>query len=369
MAFDVPYPVDYGGVFDVFYKLDALQRAGIQIHLHCFEYGRGRQPELEKYCAEVHYYPRVIKPTAFLNGIPYIVSSRSHHKLPERLNADNYPVFMEGIHCTWFLYNHEIDSQRCHVRLMNVEHIYYAHLAGFEKDWLRKTYYRKEADWLKKYEKMLVNRGKFYAIGENDLKYFQTILGYSNIVHLPLFLKEQRVYRHNGKGNYCLYHGNLSVPENVYAVRWLVKHVASALPGVHFLFAGKNPASELVGLAEMASNIRIIANPAASEMEQLLVNAQIHLLPSFNKTGIKLKLIEALYFGRFCIVNKAGADGDDLQSCCLLAEDPEEFINHIRNHMDREVPEETYSHREHVLTSLFDNDRNAQFLIRSIWPA
>ena len=50
ISLNVPYPANYGGVIDVFYKIKSLHEAGVQIHLHCFDYGRGNQPELEKYC-------------------------------------------------------------------------------------------------------------------------------------------------------------------------------------------------------------------------------------------------------------------------------------------------------------------------------
>ena len=58
VCLDIPYPADYGGVFDLFYKITALHKHGIKIHLHCFEYGRGKQDELNKYCEEVNYYKR-----------------------------------------------------------------------------------------------------------------------------------------------------------------------------------------------------------------------------------------------------------------------------------------------------------------------
>ena len=48
ISFTVPYPVNQGGVYDVFYKLQALQEQGVRIHLHCFDYGRGEQPELNQ---------------------------------------------------------------------------------------------------------------------------------------------------------------------------------------------------------------------------------------------------------------------------------------------------------------------------------
>ena len=55
---DVPWPADYGGVVDLFYKIKALHEEGIKIKLHCFDYGRGKQNELNKYCEEVNYYER-----------------------------------------------------------------------------------------------------------------------------------------------------------------------------------------------------------------------------------------------------------------------------------------------------------------------
>jgi hypothetical protein len=50
VAFDVPFPANYGGVIDVFHKIKTFNQLGVKVHLHCFEYGRGNQPELEQYC-------------------------------------------------------------------------------------------------------------------------------------------------------------------------------------------------------------------------------------------------------------------------------------------------------------------------------
>ena len=32
VSFDIPYPPDYGGVIDIYYKIKALNSAGIKIH-------------------------------------------------------------------------------------------------------------------------------------------------------------------------------------------------------------------------------------------------------------------------------------------------------------------------------------------------
>ena len=55
VAFDVPFPADYGGVIDVYSRLKLLKEKGWEVHLHCFEYGRGEQEDLES-LIKVSYY-------------------------------------------------------------------------------------------------------------------------------------------------------------------------------------------------------------------------------------------------------------------------------------------------------------------------
>ena len=66
----------------MFYKIKALHELGIKIHLHCFEYGRGQQPELNKYCEEVFYYQREIIVSPY-PGIPNIFFNLSLKRFSE----------------------------------------------------------------------------------------------------------------------------------------------------------------------------------------------------------------------------------------------------------------------------------------------
>jgi len=50
VSLNIPWPADYGGVIDIYYKIKALNECGIKIILHCFEYERPRAPELETVC-------------------------------------------------------------------------------------------------------------------------------------------------------------------------------------------------------------------------------------------------------------------------------------------------------------------------------
>ena len=100
VSFNVPYPPDFGGAIDVFYKLKALSEAGVQIYLHTYEYGRGRPPELDKYCEKVYYYKRDRSFWKNLQLSPFIVTSRKNKELINNLIATGAPVIFEGIHTT-----------------------------------------------------------------------------------------------------------------------------------------------------------------------------------------------------------------------------------------------------------------------------
>ena len=58
IAFNIPWPANYGGIIDVYYKMKALRQCGVKIILHCFEYERAHSAELEAICEKVYYYKR-----------------------------------------------------------------------------------------------------------------------------------------------------------------------------------------------------------------------------------------------------------------------------------------------------------------------
>ena len=85
ISFDVPFPANYGGVIDVFYRVKYFHNKGIKVHLHCYEYGRGKQDQLDKYCASVNYYKRKKGVQSHLSALPFIVKSRISKRLKTNL--------------------------------------------------------------------------------------------------------------------------------------------------------------------------------------------------------------------------------------------------------------------------------------------
>lgn len=362
VCLDVPWPVDYGGVFDLFYKIKSLSEEGIKIHLHCFEYGRGQQPELNKYCVEVKYYQRLKGHRAFCFSLPHIVCSRNNPLLLQNLLKDDYPVLLEGIHSTYFLHTGDLANKKVFVRLHNVEFLYYAHLATTTTSIFKQFFYQRESKLLKKYESSLKNKAVFWTVNVADKYTFEHELNFPPIDNLPPFLPVYEPKFIGEKGSYCLYHGNLSVDENEKAVTWLLETI---LPGleVPLVVAGKKPSDLLRKMILERPHTCLIEDPGEPQMQELIKKAQVNVLPSFNATGIKMKLINALFNGRHCLVNEAAVDGTGLHNCCTIANNEESMKRELQKLYQQPYTYYQFEHRNNVLKDMFDNKQHAEKMI------
>lgn len=365
ICLNVPYPVDYGGVFDLFYKLTALQQQGVKIHLHCFQYGRSEQPILNEFCQSVHYYKRKTGISGLSFRYPYIVSSRSSRALTDKLNEDNYPILMEGVHCTFLLNDKRFKHRRCFVRLHNVEHIYYRHLYKNATSVLKKIFFYRESKLLALYEKRIAKKAAFWSVTAKDAEIYKK-LGCEKVQFLPLFLPQWKVKAIEGKGSFCLYQGDLSVDENEKAVTWLIETVFNDLT-IPFVIAGKNPPARLGQMLHNKNTTCLIANPHEKEMQDLIAKAHINIIPSFNATGIKLKLINALFNGRHCVVNASTVEGSGLEQLCNIAANANEFKSLITELYEQPFDKKDMDLRHHLLDNMFDNKANAKQAVKWIW--
>lgn len=367
VCLDVPYPPDYGGVFDLYYKLRYLKERGIKIILHCFEYGRGRQPALNTCCEQVYYYKRKRGIRSLSLTVPYIVTSRSNSALLKNLSRDSYPVLLEGTHCTLLLWKNALPNRKVILRLHNIESDYYRLMAEKTNSFFRKLYYWNESMLLKRYEYAVAKKAAtVLTVSERDALHLKQVPGIKQVDHLPVFTGWNSISCKEGTGDYCLYHGNLSVSENEAVALWLVSSVFSGLT-IPLKIAGKNPSKKLIAAIKACPHIEIVPNPEEVTMEMLIQEAQINLLPSFSSTGIKLKLLHALFSGRHCIANDAMVNGTHLECTCVIAGDAASFQASIQLLYTRPFTKEAIMLRQNILEQHFNNRRNAEQLIQWIW--
>jgi len=363
IAFNVPYPANYGGVIDVFYRIKALVEAGIKVHLHCFKYGRSEADILNR-CYEVKYYQRDTSLRRQFQREPYIVASRRSEALVRNLLKDNYPILCEGLHTTAVMNDPRLKDRDIYVRAHNIEHDYYRLLAESESKLWKRRFYKMEAKKLERYEAVLEKAKMIFAITEKDAAYF--IEKYGHTMLLPGFNAVSKVCSEKGRGDYVLYHGNLSVAENKKAAEWLIDNVFGEI-NIPCVVAGLDPSNDLRELCDRYPHVTLKANPDDAEMMDLLRNAQINVLVTDQPTGLKLKLLNALYNGRFCLVNDDMVRGTSLENLCVVAETPKQFISEIDRLMKEDFTDDDIEERDDALKELYQNEKNVQLLIASVF--
>lgn len=172
IAFDVPYPPNYGGVIDIFYKIKALHELGVKVILHAFVYGdRQPQPELEQYCSKVHYYTREEQMRTHLALAPYIVQSRKNPDLLVDLLADDHPILFEGLHSCAYLDHAKLRNRKKLVRMHNIEWKYYLDLIPRAPSLKHKAYYLVESYKLKQFESVLTHAQHIFSVSDDETEY------------------------------------------------------------------------------------------------------------------------------------------------------------------------------------------------------
>ena len=250
-------------------------------------------------------------------------------------------------------------KRNCFVRLHNVEYRYYRDLCTNISSPFKKLYYWLESRLLKVYEKKIASRAVFWSVTEKDAAVYKNELGCKNIEYLPPYLPDWKVQSSAGMGTYCLYHGDLGVDANEKAAIWLLEKVFSKLK-LPFVIAGKNPSAKLRKLLKANGNSCLVANPSEKEMQDMITKAHINIIPSYTTTGIKIKLLNALFNGRHCVVNEATVTGSGLSSACHIGSTANTFREIIAQLYHQPLGSEEIELRKRLLTRMFDNEVNAK---------
>jgi glycosyltransferase involved in cell wall biosynthesis len=130
-----------------------------------------------------------------------------------------------------------------------------------------------------------------------------------------------------------LFVGSLFYQPNVDAVRWLLDALAPELRRrglrFHLTIAGRSPPQALIDLAAKDNDCDLQAD--LPSLEPLYVAAHIVLCPIRSGGGTRIKVLEALSFGRPVVCTRIGAEGLDLRSDVevVYAESAAEFVDRI----------------------------------------
>lgn len=365
VAFDVPFPPDYGGVIDVYYRCKQLKEAGYRITLHCYEYGRGQRHDHSAIADKVYYYKRQKRLNDWFSRLPFIVQTRRNPLLLKRLLTDKNPILFEGQHTTYYLDHPKLKVRRKCVRQHNIEWQYYEGLAERATSPMKKWYYRSEARKLKQQEKILEHANLIACISEYDFAYYRQ--RFKNVELIPVAFDHQpEIYPALKHTPFLLFHGNLSVAENSEAVIWLLNALRNETAHPNIIIAGKNPCPVVQSACSENPLVELVANPTDIQMQQLIQAADAHLIIGFQQSGIKLKLLNALVSGKPCIATPEIVAGSGLENQCILIRNEQEFIREIRR--IRHLSEEEIGERRELIQEKFSGKILLEMIDRYLFP-
>ncbi len=349
ISFDVPYPPNYGGVIDVFYKLKNLAEQGVEIYLHTYEFGRGRQKELDKYCKKVYYYTRGNFFINLFSRKPFTAKTRNDKTLIENLNKDSFPILFEGLKTTYPLIKNDFSNRKILIRTHNIEHYYYKGLRKSETSKLKKIFFEIEAKKLKSYESILLKADYILTISKFEQLYFNHRFG-SKTIYIPVFYNHKFGKLNDIKDKFILWHGDLRVSDNYKSALFMIDVFANLKHNLVIASSFKN--KKVIKEISRYKNISFDILKKETQLDLLFETAHIHTLLTFQKTGIKLKLLNVLCRGKFIIANTLMIEDTGLEGACHLANTKKEFKDTIEKLIQKDYKKENSKKRLSLLQDL-----------------
>lgn len=365
VSFNVPYPPNYGGIIDVYYKVKALRDLGCEVTLHCYEYERPAAPELEALCAKVYYYPRRTGIFPNISLRPYNVVGRDSETLIENLLKNDLPILYEGLISCHSISDPRLEGRVKVYREANIEHDYFRHLAKAETNPVKKLFFNIESWRMRRYEKVLRHASLIAAISTADADELRSRFPGVPVAFIPCFSENAALQINPVDLPVVLYHAKLSVPENNRAALYLVRHVFPHLE-CRCIVAGMEPGSALLAEAQKVPNVTVEVNPSQERMRELMSTAHITLLTTFQATGLKLKLLGSLFAGKHIVANSKMVHGSGLDSLVHIADSPEAQIMTCNALISVPFTEADIEERRRALLPSYDNTDIARRLLKAV---
>jgi len=356
VCFNNPYPPSYGGTIEVYFKIKALHEVGFAIYLHCFT--REIPPsttELNTLVEEVYFYKVSYNPLHLFSSLPLSVISRNHKDLVSNITKVEAPILYESLRTTLSIHDARLKGYKKILRLHNIEQDYHSGIAKSEKNLIKKGLNWLEGKKYERYENVISNFDKVYTLSIYENDYINK--KFHNAVYVPVFHGNERAERLTGVGKYAFYHGDLETADNRKAAGFLIE-IFKEIKNYPLVIASGTNEQYINTLIGNAQNISFIKLKDFSHLKQLLNDAHINLIWSFQRSGTKLKLINSLFHSRYCIINDNIVDDPVVSGLCIYANSKEGIIESLNNLRDRSYADS--NHRAEILESYLNDIQNAK---------
>ena len=274
--------------------------------------------------------------------LPYnltrFISGKFKSRLIDILNENKYDIIhLEGLYvCTYIKTIRKYSDATISYRAHNIESRIWENNVYNEKNILRKFYLKVLKNRLLKYEEFVINKyDALIPITSIDLDFFEQKGNTKPFIIIPFgidFFKYTVTLNNQISKHSLFYIGSLDWIPNIEGLKWFIEEVWNDLknnfPELSFRVAGRNADKKLVHFL-LKNNIEYLGE--ISDSKSIFLDNSLMIVPLFSGSGMRVKIIEGMAYGKVIISTKKGIEGIncDEGKNILIADSGEDFIQKI----------------------------------------
>jgi glycosyltransferase involved in cell wall biosynthesis len=347
-----PYPANDGSSIAIYNMAKGLYENGAELHLLTINTKKHFKEDTnvpQEFKTKTHYRSvyKDTSPTPFGALLNLLLSSDSYFicrfyfkefedTLVHVLQTNSFDVVqLEGLFMAPYIDTiRKYSKAKIALRAHNIEHLIWERHITNEKNGLKRWYLKIQTMRLKKIEEDTFGKvDALITITDADKNYIQNKFKELkvNTCITGVDMKDYELIPERKKENTLFSFGSMDWMPNQEAVEWFMENcwekIYDKYPKCKFIIAGRHMPSKFKTLE--LPNIEIIEN--VNDNREFYSTYDIMLVPLLSGSGLRIKIIEGLAYGKAIVSTSVGAEGIKVRDGehILLADSPEEFVSAV----------------------------------------
>ncbi|HLP12463.1 MAG TPA: glycosyltransferase family 4 protein [Flavobacteriales bacterium] len=349
LAYKVPFPQHDGGSYSIYNSANTMLEAGMKVKTLAMNTPKDWVDTTAVYTDfqrdtrfEWVYTDTRVKPGRALFNLlkkeSYFTERFFSHAYEQKLidvllrNRFDVVVLEHLYLCQYIEIIRAYSDAKIILRAQNIEHrIWEKYISGL-KNPFTKLFLKIATKRLKNYECSIVKElDGVIALTADDAAFFKYKAPHIPVTEIPVGFADSD-YTPTANTTPVLFHlGSMDWMPNVEGVDWFMDHVlpiiAKKYPGIKFHIAGK----KMPEWYSTLNNPNLVVDGRVNSSKNYMASKDILIVPLLSGSGMRVKIIEAMAYGKTVISTTVGVKGIHLENNTnvLIGDTPQEFAAQV----------------------------------------